>query len=616
MDTVLFKGVLQGSEITFGLLIKRKVLGFAKDGKYLVPRGKNKELITLPDEIKLSKIKKDSKETKKAVEFYLNNPELEKTGYGSYLIDFYIQELVKKEEIIGELDEEGKKFFEPLITRCLSSKYLKRASFHYDYFKESKVIARFALIDLELVFSTILRNIDDLVFKDQKPVQIFPLRYSTRAVTKEDLGKLSAIVAQKIEQWFVWRKTLRKAPYLAETAERAEILNNADVLTALQGGENFEAEEFSSISLNKHILYYMSMQFLFDEKQLFIKKYKKTPTFGYQDLLISVANIFTSFPLFANFNPLFSMITGGILEWIDKDLSFQALKGNRQLDPYNIIPNAFTFYLSLISSKTTNIKQRKFLLAKSLVKLLNERNIEEGLKWQKQSSLAMQGKDVKNEQIEFTKEDIAKKRKEIEEKLEKYTKSLRLRKEKQAELEEIVSSMGLIDIKFEDLKDKRDELLTIKQEYKKDLSDFQKDFILSMQIFEKDETILNLVAQLFMFTNKYILRGSSTALYGFSLLLWMITISYEGSLSWLSELPTEDGIEEGKIISLICTRYNTSLQGLEIKEHPLIESTAPTIIIQTAQNLNELLVAKDIDEEENHPFYRVLLANIHRVYPL
>ncbi len=47
MDVVIFKGTLQKSQITFGLLEKREVLGFKKEGKYLVPRNKNKELINL-----------------------------------------------------------------------------------------------------------------------------------------------------------------------------------------------------------------------------------------------------------------------------------------------------------------------------------------------------------------------------------------------------------------------------------------------------------------------------------------------------------------------------------------------------------------------------------------
>ena len=58
MDVVLYKGTLQKSSITFGLIEKRKVLGFEKEGKHLVPRDKNKQLIELPEDIDLKKIKK------------------------------------------------------------------------------------------------------------------------------------------------------------------------------------------------------------------------------------------------------------------------------------------------------------------------------------------------------------------------------------------------------------------------------------------------------------------------------------------------------------------------------------------------------------------------------
>ena len=642
MDVVLYKGSLQKSSVTFGLIEKRKILGFAKDGKHLVPRDKNKQLIELPEDIDFKKIKKNSKESIQAIEFYLNNPDLERTTFGSFLFDYYIKEISKKDELYEELDEEGKSFFEPFFNQFFSRVFIKNAAFHYDYYKESKVISRYSLLDLELVFSTIIRDVEDLIFKDKKPIAIFPLRYSTREVKDEDLDKISELVSSKIERWFSWRKIIRKAPYLfnyivhwihqvlekmypedneavkdiSEDAERAEVLSNAAVLNALQQGEDFEADTLSQASLNKHILYYLSMQFLFDDKQLSFKKYQKTLSFGYHDILISMANIFTSIPLFTTFNPPFSMIAGGLIEWVEKDLSFQALQGNRQLDPYNIIPNAFSFYLAIVSSKSKILKERKYLLAKSIEKILTPKIIKEGLNWQKQTSLAMQGKDVAEEDIEITDKDLEAKQKEIEDKLDKYIKSLRFRTEKKTPLDKIIENIKPIDKDYEEMKDARDSFLKINDKYKTILSDFQKDFILSTQLFENDEFLLNTLAQLFDFINKFILYGSSSSLYGFAVLSWLVSITQEGSWKWLNdkiEIPVKLE-EESKIIANVCTKYNTSLQGMQIRGRPLIETTAPTIILQMSQNLSELLITKDISEKEKYPFYSNTLKYISDVY--
>ena len=642
MDVVLYKGTLQKSTITFGLIEKRKILGFEKEGKHLVPRDKDKQLIEIPEDIDLKKIKKNSKEATQAIEFYLNNPDLEKTAYGAFLIDYYIKEISKKDEIFEELDEEGKNFFEPFFSQFLNTNFLKKSAFHYDYYKESKVISRYCLLDLELVFSTIIRDVEDLVFKDRKPIAIFPMRYSTREVKDEDLDKISELVSSKLEKWFTWRKIIRKAPYLfnyivhwihqilekmypedneavkdiSEDAERAEVLSNAAVLNALQQGEDFEADTLSQASLNKHILYYLSMQFLFEDKQLSFKKYQKTISFGYHDILISMANIYTSIPLFTTFNPPFSMIAGGLIEWIDKDLSFQALQGNRQLDPYNIIPNAFSFYLSIVSSKSKILKERKYLLAKSIEKILTPTIIQEGLKWQKQTSLAMQGKDATDKEIEINEKELEEKQKEIHEKLDKYIKSLRLRTEKKTPLDKIIENMETIEKDYEEMKDERDNFLKIEEKYKAILSDFQKDFILSTQLFEIDETNLNILAQLFDFVNKYIVYGSSSSLYGFAVLIWLTSITQEGSWKWIGE-KVESPLklkDESKIIANVCTKYNTSLQGMLIRGRPLIETTAPTIILQMTQNLSELLITKDISKKEKYPFYSNTLKYISEVY--
>ncbi len=642
MDAIIFKGTLQKSQITLVLLEKRKVLGFQKEGKYLVPRNKNKELIKLTDEFDLTKIKKNSKEAVKAVEFYLNNPEVSGTSFGSYLIEYYINELSQKDNLLEELDEDGKSFFKPIIENILKHTFLKKASFFPDYNKEAKVLSRYAHIDLELVFTTILRNIEDLLFKEKDPIAIFPLRYSTRAVKEEDITKIGEITSKRFEIWFGWRKILRKASPLynylvywiheilekmypedkesvkevAEDTERAEVFSNPDVLTALQQGEDFEAEDFSKVSMNKQILYYFSMQYLFEEKGLTFKKYDKASSFGYQDLLMSMANIYTSIPLFTSFNPPFSMISGGLVEWLEKGLSFKALQGNREVDPYNIMPNALTLYLSLVFSKTPNPKYRKYLLAKSIEKILSPKVLEGGMKWQKQTNLAMQGKDALAENIETTEDEVKEKQATISEMVTNYIKELKVRKDKQTELDAIIEEMDIIDKKFEEMKEERDKFLKVDAKYKKDISDFQKDFILTVQLFEKDKKVLNSLGMLFEFINQYILLGNSSGLYGFSLLLWLVSLTKGGTISWL-----QDGVGEGlsseeecKVLSTICVKYNTSLQGMKIRQLPLIETTAPTVILQATQNLSEILVAKDIAKKEKNMIYKLLLANLSEIY--
>ncbi len=642
MDLVLYKGTLQNSEVSLGLMKSKKTLAFEKDGKYLFPRDKQKQIIELSDDFDLAKIKKTTKETNKALEYYLGNPELEKTAFGIYLIEYYVKEISNKDLLFEELEEDGQEFFKPLLERFLKLRYYKNSAFYPNYYKESKVLARFAFLDIELIFGTIIRDVDDLLFKDKKPISIFPLRYSTSEVKDEDLEKIVEISGGKIAQWFKWRNVLRKAPFLynhiihwlneileilypedeeslkdvSQDAERAEVLSKADILGALQQGEDFEAEDFSSASLNKHILSYYSMQFLYGEKQLTFKKYNKTPSFGYQDIFVSMSSIYTSLPLFTSFNPTFSMIAGGLIEWIEKKLEFAALQGNRQLDPYNIIPNAFSFYLAILFSKTGKIKERKYLLAKSLEKLLTKDVLKEGLKWQKQSTLAMQGKDAEQANIEVSDEEADEKMKEIKEILSTYVKELKMRSDKKTELNVIIDEMGIIDKNYDEIKDDKDEFLKVKDEYKELLSPFQKDFILSIQLFEKDAKILNTIAQLFDFINKYILVGSSNALYGFSLLLWMSTISNNGSLKWLLE-KTEDIVEleeEGRILASISAKYNTALQGFKIRGYPLIETTAPTVIIQTTQNLSELLIARDVSEQETINLYPTLLKNLKEIY--
>ena len=640
MDVVLFKGTLQKSEVSFGLLNKKRALVFEKGGKYLIPKDKQKQPIDLPEDIDLIKIKKNTKETTKALEFYLSHPELTASTYGAFLIEYYITELSNMEEILEGLNEEGKALLQPIYDKILKSIYFKKGASYADYYKESKVITRFAIMDFELIFGTLIKDIDGFLFKDAKPVSIYPLRYSTREITDEDLEKMQAVYSDNIAKWFKWRKVLRKSPYLynfmihwvfqileslypedqedikgvVEDAERIEIFSNPEVLTALQQGTDYEAEDFSKVTLNKHILYYFSMQFLFDEHDLSFKKYKQITSFDYQDIFISMANIYASMPFFTNFNPLFSMIAGGLIEWIDQGLGFQAMRGNSQMDPYNIIPNALTFILAIISSKAKKLKDKKYLLAKTLEKILTPEVLKEGLSWVKQSQMLMQGGTPTQEPPEVTDEDVEEKQKQITEKLKEYIKELKVAPVKKKEFNLIIDELGMVDVNFEEMKGSRDKYLKIETKHKKKLSEFQKDFLLSVQLFENDPETLNALAKLLDFINSYIVMGNSSLLFGLSLLLWMTSISKAGDMSWLN--PTEPitmkSKEECDSLARICIRYNTILTGFKIKGYPLIETTAPTLIAQASQNLSELMLAKDVSEEKKHPLYKSILKNLNK----
>ncbi len=642
MDVVLFKGTLQNADITFGLLTKKKALVFEKGGKYLLPKDRSGKVIELPDQVDLTKVKKETKETDKALEIYLNHRDLAATTFGGLLIEYYIKEKVSVETILEGLDAEGKKFIKPIYDQILKVAYYKRGASFPDYFKEAKVITRYAMMDLELVFGTLVKDFGSFLFKEAKPVSIYPLRYSTREITEEDLDKMEDLYAAKIEQWMKWRKVLRKSEFLynfmihwvfqvlenlypedqeaiketIEDAERIELFSNPDVLTAIQTGQNFEAEDFSKVSLNKHLLYYYSMQYTFDEKELTFKKYQQTPSFGYQDIFISMANFYASMPIFANFNPLFSMITGGLIEWIEQGLPFQAMRGNQQMDPYNIIPNALSFLLSIVGSQSNKLKEKKYILIKTIQKLLTQDKLKEGLSWVKQSQIAFQGKDPEKFSTEVTDEEVVEKLKEIDEKVKEYIKELKVAPVKKKEFNLLIDELAIVDKTYEEMKDERDKHLLVDAKYKKNLTDFQKDFLLSMQLFEKDKGVLNEISNLFEFFNHYTIIGNTTALYGFAIILWMITISKKGSLDWLKieEPATIKAKDESKILARTCIRFNTIIQGFLIKGYPLIETTAPTLIIQATQNLSEFILAKDTAKEKKHPIYVEVLKNLKSIY--
>ena len=99
-------------------------------------------------------------------------------------------------------------------------------------------------------------------------------------------------------------------------------------------------------------------------------------------------------------------------------------------------------------------------------------------------------------------------------------------------------------------------------------------------------------------------------------MMWMITISKQGSLDWLKveEPATIKPAEESKNLARFCVRYNTILQGFLIKGYPLIETSAPTLIIQATQNLSEFIIAKDTAEEKKHSIYAEVLKNLKSIY--
>jgi hypothetical protein len=242
--------------------------------------------------------------------------------------------------------------------------------------------------------------------------------------------------------------------------------------------------------------------------------------------------------------------------------------------------------------------------------------MKEGLVWVKQSQLAFQGKDPSTFSTEVTDEEVTEKLQEVEEKVKEYIKELKVAPVKKKEYNLLVDELAIVDKTYEEMKGERDKHLLVDAKFKKKLTDFQKDFILSLQLFEKDKLVLNEISKLFEFFNHYTIIGNTTALFGFAIMLWMITISKGGSLDWIKieEAATVKPKEESRIFSRTCIRYNTILQGFLIKGYPLIETTAPTLIIQATQNLSEFILAKDTAKEKKNPIYAEMLKNLKSIY--
>ncbi len=639
MEIELFKGELQGKSISFGALLKKRVLAFEKDGKYLFPRDKQKQLLELPSDVDIKKIKKNSPETVKAIQFYLDKQELQGTGFHSYLIQYYLTFEIQPDVFFQELDEEGKIFFEPLLKIFLRPRFVRNGTCVTDYWKESKVMSRYSIMDLELIFSTILRDIEQILFKEKKPVSIFPLRYSARYITNETIEKMNEIFSNKISQWLDWRAILIKDKYLynylihwifiilehvypedeelvkelSQLAERAEVVKNEGLIEALRNSEDYKAESIGSISLNKHLLYYFSIQFLYGGLELSFKKPKKMLSFGYQDVLLSLANSYSTIPLFTAINPPFSLVSHALMDWVDLDFSPQALKGNSKLDPYRIVSNALNFFIAVISSKTKNKKERNYLVAKTIQRLLTGSNLMDSIKALKQHNSSMKGETIPPEKIDVSDKEIEEKQNEINEKISKYIKELKYKADKQNKLDVIIDGFNFIGKSYDDIKESKDDHLKISKDILKEINEFQKDFFLAIQLVENDVEALNTLGQLTVFLNNYLKFGSPSDLHGFVLNIWLA--SMEGNWKWIKTNDTSmTSQEEGKMLVKICTIYNTSLQGYLLQQRPFIETTAPTIIFQATQNLKELLVAKDQSGEKSFPIYTSLLKSLKKLY--
>ena len=129
----------------------------------------------------------------------------------------------------------------------------------------------------------------------------------------------------------------------------------------------------------------------------------------------------------------------------------------------------------------------------------------------------------------------------------------------------------------------------------------------------KDDKELEQFADLFSVFNKYNSLGVPNDIYDYLLLIWVGSIAEKGSINWLFEKGEElNEEEEIKLLTSICLKNNTVLAGYKSKQYPLIESTAPTFILQSAQNLKELIIAKDLKEE--YDIYTPLLKQLKKIY--
>ncbi|UJG41218.1 MAG: hypothetical protein K9W45_01840 [Candidatus Heimdallarchaeum aukensis] len=635
MDIKIFEGKLLDKEVIFGLDTKNKLLVFQSEGKFLRPRDSNKELVKIPDDFELSKIKKNSPEINKIIKSYASNAKIIGTAFNAFLNAYIFQEV---SELIAQLDEKGKEFFDKIVSYIHEPIFLRNGSCSFDYFKEAKVISRYAIMDLELIINTLIKDIKEVLFNNKEPVSIFPLRYSTKELSDSDIEKMSEIYLNRLKQWFEWRKVLKQnenvyayiihwiyhileALYpenqesikeILDDANQAELFNNIELISVLNSNETkYEADSLSSVSLNKHLIYYLTEEYLISGKEIRIKEFDSS-TFGWHNVLLSIGNMYTSLPIFSALNPPSNFVGSSLYEWALSNFNFSALRGNQQIDPYNLMPNVLHLFLSIATRDANSIVEIKYIVAKMINSLLNDKSLKDALSWQKQTKAAMQGKTITN--AEVTEKEVEEAKETLKEIIENYTKDLEgLEEERKKQLDEIIGNYKINNESYEEIKEKKDELLKIKKELLDTLTDVQKDFLISIMIVSKDNKEVEQFANLFSVFNKYNSLGFPNDIYDYLLLIWVGSIAEKGSINWLFEKGEElNEEEEIKLLASICLKNNTVLAGYKSKQYPLIESTAPTFILQSAQNLKELIIAKDLKEE--YDIYTPLLKQLKKIY--
>ena len=637
MDIKLYQGELQGKEITLGILKNKKILAFMRDNKYLVPRDREKKLITIPDDINVSALKKTSKEITKIIDYYLNRVDLQNTAFGVYLTEYYFKHLSQKDAIIEELDEEGKALLGNFIEKIFSPKYFKKGSCITNYWKEGKVAAYYCWLDMELILDTFLNQIDKVLLEGKKPVVTYPLRYSISRLSEETTSEIEKVIQERLKKWLGWRGILRKDVFfynylihwlfemlnafypeneaeikeLSQKAERAEILSKPEIITAIQQGQDYETDNFASITLNKHLLYYFSMQFLFSGNAMTFKDYN-SPSFGYQDIFPSIANSYSTIPLFTAINPPFTLAAQVIVEWVIQNFDFKLLQGNPQLDPYNLLSNTLTLFLSIVSAKASNFKEMKYLAAKVVEKMLTDEIIKDAIKGKKINEMSMQGKESND--IEVTEEELKDQKQLLTDSINNYINALELPEERKKELEEIANEFSCIQKSYEEFKNEKTKHLKIDEELIQEINDFQKDFILSLQMVENNTEVLNAIAKLFIFFNEIMKNGDASTVNSLALYMWMISIANQGKIDWIINTNDKEITNEETILTKVCSLNNTPLPGFVTLEYPIAEMTSPTLIVFTANNLKEMLLLKDVSEKMANHMYEKILTHLAKIY--
>lgn len=634
MDIEIFKGQIQGQEVSLGMLKKKRVIAFMRDKKYLVPRDLEKKLIPIPQEYDIDKLKKSDSAIGEIISYYLNRRDLEQSTFVRFLREYYLLHVVKKDELIEQLDEAGKNLLGKLIDKILDPRYIKQGSCLLNYWKEGKVISSYCWLDMELLFDTFLNQIDRVFLENKEPVVTYPLRYSISELSSETEKDLLDIFSERVKQWFKWREVLRKEPdfynyivhwiftildkfypedqeaikELSQKAEQAEIFANPGIITSLQQGQDFEVETLKDVTFNKQLLYYFSMQYLYDGKELRFKRYN-TASFGYQDIFASLANSYGTIPLFTALNPPYSFTSQILVEWALANLDFSALRGNPQIDPYNLMSNVLSFLLSIASAKAESFEEMKYFAAKIIQTITTDEILKEAIKAKKTTELSMQGKQGSD--VEVDEKEVEEQKKTLQDILTTYINTLNIAEDRKKELEEIANGFDYILKPYDEVKNEKTKYLKINPELAKELNDFQKDFMLSLQL-TGDIEILNKIAEIFVFFNKAIEHSDASTINALALQMWLISLSKGGKLDWLKEEATIKN--EYETLVKTCFLTNTPLPGFIQLKYPIAEMTSPTLIVFSANNVKDMLVLKDISEKQNVDLYAKVLANLEAIY--